>query len=78
MSYKTAAILMGSGPVMELGELARVMRNTDTQLAGALPQSRPDLMAEIERTMRALESYPTTPVLPDVELNIPMPKWADL
>ena len=78
MSAATADVLMGGAPVMEAGELARVMRNTDTQLGGALPRSRPELMAEIERTMQALESYPTTPALPDVELSIPMPKWADL
>ena len=78
MSATTADTLMGSAPVMELGDLACVMRNTDTQLGGELPESRPELMAEIERTMRALESYPSTPVLPDVELSMQMPRWADL
>ena len=78
MSATTADVLMGTAPVMEAGELARILRNTDTQLAGALPQSRPELMAEIERTMQALDTYPIIPVLPDVELNISMPKWADL
>ena len=78
MSDKTADTLMGTAPVMELGDLARILRNTDTQLAGELPESRPDLMAEIERTMQALESYPSTPALPDVELSMQMPRWADL
>jgi hypothetical protein len=79
MSDKTADVLMGSGPVMEAGELARVLRTTDTQLgAGFFGKSRADLLAEIERTMHALDTYPTTPVLPDVELSIPMPRWADL
>ena len=78
MSDATADVLMGGAPVMEAGELARVMRNTDTQLGGALPRSRPELMAEIERTMQALESYPTTPALPNIELSLPMPVWADL
>jgi len=79
MSDKTADVFMGLVSVMESGELARVLRVTDTQLgAGFVGISWAELMAEIERTMLALESYPATPSLPDVELSMPMPQWESL
>ena len=78
MSDATADVLMGGAPVMEAGELARALRHTDMQLKVAEGQTRAELLAGVDRTMQALESYPTTPALPDIELSLPMPVWADL
>ena len=40
--------------------------------------TRPQILAGIERTMAALEAYPTVPdLLAGVELTLPMPSWED-
>ena len=78
MSAATADVLMGGASVMEAGELARALRHTDMQLKVAEGQTRAELLAGVDRTMQALESYPTTPALPNIELSLPMPVWADL
>ena len=64
---------------LEAGQLAGITRRTDTALAASLhDMTRPQILAEVERTMAALESYPTVPdLLAGVELTLPMPSWED-
>ena len=79
MSDKTADVLLGATVTLEAGQLAGITRRTDTALALSLhDMTRPQILAEVERTMAALESYPTVPdMLSGVELTLPMPSWED-
>ena len=79
MSTKTADVLFGATVTLEAGHLAGITRRTDTALAVSLhDMTRPQILAEVERTMAALESYPTVPdLLAGVELTLPMPSWED-
>ena len=80
LSTTAADTLFGTpAAALEAGDLASITRRTEAALKLSLHDfTRADILAEIERTMQALESYPSTPALPDVELSIPMPKWSDL
>ena len=79
MSTKTADVLLGATATLEAGPLAGITRRTDTALAVSLhDMTRPQILAEVERTMAALEAYPTTPdLLAGVDLTLPMPSWED-
>ena len=79
MSTATADILLGATVTLEAGDLAGIARRTDTALAFSLhDMTRSQILAEVERTMAALESYPATPdLLAGVELTLPMPSWED-
>ena len=79
MSDKTADVLLGATVTLEAGQLAGITRRTDTALAVSLHEmTRPQILAEVERTMAALEAYPATPdLLAGVELTLPMPSWED-
>ena len=79
MSTKTADVLLGATVTLEAGQLAGITRRTDGLLAGSLHEmTRPQILAGIERTMAALEAYPTVPdLLAGVELTLPMPSWED-
>ena len=79
MSDKTADVLLGATATLEAGHLAGITRRTDTALAVSLHEmTRPQILAEVERTMAALEAYPATPdLLAGVELTLPMPSWED-
>ena len=65
---------------LEAGQLAGITRRTDAALAVSLHEmTRPQILAEVERTMAALEAYPTVPdLLAGVELTLPMPEWSEL
>ena len=79
MSTKTADVLLGATVTLEAGQLASIIRRTDGLLAVSLHEmTRPQILAGIERTMAALEAYPTVPdLLAGVELTLPMPSWED-
>ena len=79
MSIKTADVLFGATVTLEAGQLAGITRRTDCLLAVSLhDMTRPQILAEVERTMAALEAYPTVPdLLAGVELTLPMPSWED-
>ena len=79
MSTKTADVLLGATVTLEAGQLAGITRRTDGLLAVSLHEmTRPQILAGIERTMAALEAYPTVPdLLAGVELSLPMPSWED-
>jgi len=79
MSTKTADVLLGATVTLEAGQLAGITRRTDGLLAVSLHEmTRPQILAGIERTMAALEAYPTVPdLLAGVELTLPMPSWED-
>ena len=79
MSTATADILLGATVTLEAGHLAGIARRTDTALAFSLhDMTRSQILAEVERTMAALEAYPTVPdLLAGVELTLPMPSWED-
>ena len=79
MSTKTADVLLGATVTLEAGQLASITRRTDAALAVSLHEmTRPQILAGIERTMAALEAYPTVPdLLAGVELSLPMPSWED-
>ena len=79
MSTKTADVLLGATVTLEAGQLAGITRRTDGLLAVSLhDMTRPQILAGIERTMAALEAYPTVPdLLAGVELSLPMPSWED-
>ena len=79
MSDKTADVLLGATVTLEAGHLAGITRRTDAALAVSLHEmTRPQILAEVERTMAALEAYPTVPdLLAGVELSLPMPSWED-
>ena len=79
MSTKTADVLFGATVTLEAGQLAGITRRTDAALAVSLHEmTRPQILAGIERTMAALEAYPTVPdLLAGVELTLPMPSWED-
>ena len=79
MSTKTADVLFGATVTLEAGQLAGITRRTDGLLAVSLHEmTRPQILAGIERTMAALEAYPTVPdLLAGVELSLPMPSWED-
>ena len=79
MSTKTADVLLGATVTLEAGQLAGITRCTDGLLAVSLhDMTRPQILAGIERTMAALEAYPTVPdLLAGVELTLPMPSWED-
>ena len=79
MSTKTADVLLGATVTLEAGQLASITRRTDGLLAVSLHEmTRPQILAGIERTMAALEAYPTVPdLLAGVELTLPMPSWED-
>ncbi len=79
MSDKTADVLLGATVTLEAGQLAGITRRTDGLLAVSLHEmTRPQILAGIERTMAALEAYPTVPdLLAGVELTLPMPSWED-
>ena len=79
MSTKTADVLLGATVTLEAGQLAGITRRTDGLLAVSLHEmTRPQILAEVERTMAALESYPAVPdLLAGVELTLPMPSWED-
>ena len=79
MSTKTADVLFGATVTLEAGQLAGITRRTDGLLAVSLHEmTRPQILAGIERTMAALEAYPTVPdLLAGVELTLPMPSWED-
>ena len=79
MSTKTADVLLGAIVTLEAGQLASITRRTDGLLAVSLHEmTRPQILAGIERTMAALEAYPTVPdLLAGVELSLPMPSWED-
>ena len=79
MSDKTADVLLGATVTLEAGQLAGITRRTDAALAVSLHEmTRPQILAGIERTMAALEAYPTVPdLLAGVELSLPMPSWED-
>ena len=76
MSATTADIIFGGGVTLEAGELAGFDRRTDHLIGLGLGGfTRPELLAEVDRTMRALESYPAVPKnLPDLS----MPAFADM
>ena len=79
MSTKTADVLFGATVTLEAGQLAGITRRTDGLLAVSLhDMTRPQILAGIERTMAALEAYPTVPdLLAGVELTLPMPSWEE-
>ena len=79
MSTKPADVLLGATVTLEAGQLAGITRRTDGLLAVSLhDMTRPQILAGIERTMAALEAYPTVPdLLAGVELTLPMPSWED-
>ena len=79
MSTKTADVLLGATVTLEAGQLAGITRRTDGLLAVSLHEmTRPQILAGIERTMAALEAYPTVPdLLAGVELTLPMPSWEE-
>ena len=79
MSTKTADVLLGATVTLEAGQLAGITRRTDGLLAVSLHEmTRPQILTGIERTMAALEAYPTVPdLLAGVELTLPMPSWED-
>ena len=79
MSDKTADVLLGATVTLEAGQLASIIRRTDGLLAVSLHEmTRPQILAGIERTMAALEAYPTVPdLLAGVELTLPMPSWEE-
>ena len=79
MSTKTADVLLGATVTLEAGQLAGITRRTDGLLAVSLHEmTRPQILAGNERTMAALEAYPTVPdLLAGVELTLPMPSWED-
>ena len=79
MSTATADVLFGATVTLEAGQLAGITRRTDGLLAVSLHEmTRPQILAGIERTMAALEAYPTVPdLLAGVELTLPMPSWED-
>ena len=79
MSTKTADVLLGATVTLEAGQLAGITRRTDGLLAVSLhAMTRPQILAGIERTMAALESYPAVPdLLAGVELTLPMPSWEE-
>ena len=79
MSDKTADVLLGATVTLEAGQLAGITRRTNAALAVSLHEmTRPQILAGIERTMAALEAYPTVPdLLAGVELTLPMPSWED-
>jgi hypothetical protein len=77
MSTATADIVIGGAVTLEAGELASLGRRTDSLIGLSLHDyTRAQLLAEVERTSVALESYPTTPTLPVVDLS--MPAFADM
>jgi hypothetical protein len=72
MSATTADIIFGGGVTLEAGELAGIDRRTDHLIGSSLGDfTRPELLAEVDRTMRALESYPAVPTLPAADLTLP-------
>jgi len=72
MSASTADIIFGGGVTLEAGELAGFDRRTDHLIGLGLGGfTRPELLAEVDRTMRALESYPAVPTLPAADLTLP-------
>ncbi len=79
MSTKTADVLLGATATLEAGDLAGITRRTNGLLEFSLhDMTRPQILAEIERTMAALEAYPATPdLLAGVELTLPMPSWEE-
>ena len=79
MSTATADILLGATVTLEAGQLVGITRRTDAALAVSLHEmKRPQILAEVERTMAALESYPTVPDLrAGVALTLPLPAWED-
>lgn len=54
--------ILGPPPTLGVVELAVAKRRHEAALGQPLAaMSRPDLLAEVERTMAALENYPRTP-----------------
>ena len=83
MSKSTADVLFGGGlvdPSLELGALLGFARwASELDAIDQRDLSRAQILAEIERTMAALEAYPRTPVLPALRLDdVALPDWSSL
>ena len=81
LSTTAADTLFGTPPAaLEAGDLAGIKRRTDAALKLSLHDfTRADILAEIDRTMAALEAYPTTPTLPALRLDdVALPVWSEL
>ena len=72
MSTATADIVIGGAVTLEAGELASLSRRTESLIGLSLHDyTRAHLLAEVDRTSRALESYPAVPTLPAADLTLP-------
>ena len=83
LSNAAADIVLGKpAATLEAGALAGITRRTEGALEVIGQRlggfTRAELLVEIDRTMAALEAYPTTPDLPDVELYLALPEWSEL
>lgn len=81
LSAAAADTLFGPpAPVLEAGALAGIDRRTQAALGLSLQDfTRAQILAEVDRTMAALEAYPRTPVLPQIRMDdVACPKWAEL
>ena len=82
LSEAAAAVLFGApaDPGLELGALLSFARWSHE--LGAIDQhelTRAQILAEIDRTMVALDTYPKTPTLPEFDpAEMVMPAWAEL
>ena len=64
---------------LDVSDLPLIRFHTEAALSAGLDRfTWQGLLAEVDRTKRAIATYPTTPALPNVELSLPMPVWADL
>jgi len=85
MSDGAADAVFGSAAVpdevaLEVGDLARIERHTDSLTARDFDDCTWDeLLAEVDRTKRAMANYPKTPTLPALRIDdVACPKWSDL
>ena len=86
MSAGAADAVFGSAPavpdevMLEVGDLARIRRHTEALIAQGLDRfTWEGLLAEVDRTKRAIANYPKTPTLPTLRLDdVARPKWSEL
>ena len=66
---------------LDVGDLARIRRHTEslTTARGFDDLTWEGLLAEVDRTKRAIANYPKTPTLPALRLDdVACPKWSEL